>query len=32
MSLFDVVFDTLIFCWLADLQPTETVFVPRLNP
>ncbi|CAE7791347.1 BSU1 [Symbiodinium sp. CCMP2456] len=22
MSLFDVVFDTLIFCWLADLQPT----------
>ncbi|CAE7765068.1 unnamed protein product, partial [Symbiodinium sp. KB8] len=29
MSLFDVVFDTLIFCWLADLQPTETVFVPH---
>ena len=25
MGLFDVVFDTLIFCWLTDLQPTQGV-------
>ncbi|CAE7041854.1 SLC44A2 [Symbiodinium natans] len=31
MGLFDVVFDTLIFCWLADLRPTQSgvVFVPQ---
>ncbi|CAJ1442432.1 unnamed protein product [Effrenium voratum] len=29
MGLFDVVFDTLLFCWLSDVKPTgNVVFVP----
>ena len=29
MGLFDVVFDTLLFCWLSDVKPTGNVVFAR---